>query len=463
MEAAAQARSRCVGNRMRAYLYLSCLLVLNLPLAFAEWGSVYLSAVILLTYFTFRPRRLLHPNNMVFAFYGLYVVLSSTLNLVLELIDWEYVLPWGQQVFWNEISKYVLLQAEFTFLVLYFGFHFLCGKDSGQRALPPHATVPWGSLLLLYVLTMFLVLYFIEATAGLSAWIDDYSLTYLTKREGHGLLNVIQIVFGNIVVFLLGLRFFNGNDRLRVFLLAVLLIAALSFVTGVKSRLIFLLIMFLTPWFMTMQFRVKSFLLVTASFFVLLYLGTLVRTEGFYASAPFFLEMLIGYFNAFQLHDYIVNSRDPALLSTVFQVFVKPLQMLGLVGADVSYDISVMLTKEFFPQQWDDERATQQWPLDTELYLNYYGFYLSWPPLLAYAAFVSWLYRTAVLRARLFLLPIFIMEFQRIFSTLRGTLIPWDVFIYIGQYLIIYFVCRAVIERHPVRRAGAPHPRPAPA
>lgn len=441
---------------MRAAIYIAALGILNLLMAFEPWGSVYLSLIIAMTYIAFRPLRVLHPNNMIFAFYGLYVILSSTLDLTLHLIDWDYVLPWGQQIFWNTFSRYVLFQAEFTFLILYFSFHFFARERRVSNIDPRPVVISASMLRGLYIFTFILVLWFIEATAGLDAWINDYSFTYLTKREGHGFLNVVTIAFGNIVVFLLGLRTFYAHDKFKLIVAALAVILALSYINGVKSRFIFLLIMYLSPYFMTMAFRAKYLVGFTAAFFVLLYLGTLVRTEGYYASAPFFLEMLVGYFNAFQLHDYIVTSRDPAFLQTVFQIFTKPMQFLGLLDANANFDISVMLTKEFFPEQWDNEKATQQWPLDTELYLNYYGFYLSWLPLICYAAFVSWLYRLAILRRSFALVPIFIMEFQRIFSTMRGTIVPWEVFIYIGQYAVIYVVCKMSISRLP-RDASVRH------
>lgn len=433
--------------RTRTLFYLTALLSLNALMLTANWGSAYLSAIIVLTYLLHLPRTIFHPNNMLFAFFGLYVVMASTLNLVLELIQWEYVLPWGQLIFWSTISDYVLVQAEFTFLVLFFAFRRFCAvasvADDSQSNKPVmvDATVLWS----LYLLTALLVFWFIEGTAGLDAWVNDYSLTYLTKREGFGLLNVLIVAIGNVVVYLLALQTYYRRDKLMYIAAALLIMMALSFVGGIKSRFIFLAILFLSPYLTGLTLRPRAIFVLAAAFFVLLYLGTWLRTEGFYASGPYFLEMLVGYFNAYPLHDYVVTSREPGLLQTVFLVFAKPLQILGLMDPDASFDISVMLTKEFFPAQWELERATQQWPLDTELYLNYYGPLLSWLPLVGYAWLLSWLYRSAMLQPNLLLVPIFVMEFQRLFSTLRGTLIPWETPVYMAQYLLIYFVCRAAV------------------
>lgn len=436
--------------------YLALLVPLNLLMALAPWGSAWLSVVVLWTYLMFRPRRVLHPNNMVFAFYGLYVVLSSTLNLILQLINWDYVLPWGQQVYWESMSSYLLFQAEFTFLVLYFGLHWFCNdRKSSPTIASRDITIKPAWRNGLAILSIVLVLLFMQSTAGIDAWITDYSFTYLTKREGHGLLNVAIIALGNVAVFLLGLEAWRARRKWPVVLAALVVMAALSYIGGIKSRFIFLLIVFLSPIFMIMEFRLRTLVGLGVAFFVLLYLGTLIRTEGFYASAPFFLEMLVGYFNAFQLHDWIVTSRDPGLFETIWQVLVKPMQVLGLASPDANFDISVMLTKEFFPEQWELEHATQQWPLDTELYLNYYGVWLSWLPLLGYSAAIGWLYRHAVLKCNYWLMPIFLMEFQRIFSTLRGTLIPWETPIYAVQYLLIYHLCRVAIRRRHLQKVPA--------
>ena len=438
-------------------LYLIVEIILTILMAVSPWGSVWLSISIAWTYLMYRPRNVLHPNNMVFAFYGLYIILSSTLNLVLNLIDWEYVLPWGQQVFWDAMSPTLLFQAKFTFLVLFFGLYWFCKDRLQTRDLSfdqIEVNPVWRRSLA--AISVALVLLFMHSTAGLDAWITDYSFTYLTKREGHGLLNVIIIALGNVAVFLFGLEARRAQRKGLTILVALLVMMTLSYIGGIKSRFIFLLIVFLSPWFMDMRFRLRTLVALTVSFFVLLYLGTLIRTEGFYASAPYFIEMLVGYFNAFQLHDWIVTSRPPGFFETVWQVFVKPLQILGMVSLDESFDISVMLTKEYFPEQWELEHATQQWPLDTELYLNYYGMWLSWLPLLMYSAIQGWLYRNAVLRANFCLMPIFVMEFQRIFSTLRGTLIPWETPIYIVQYLLIYQLCRMAIRQHSEPNTSAP-------
>lgn len=434
-------------------IYLPALVSLNYLLYSQAWGSAYLSAIILLTYLAFMPRQLFHPNNMLFGFYSLYVVVSSSLNLVLDWIDWDYVLPGGQQVFWDDFSKYTLFQIEFTFLVLYFGFYFF----TRHRATAPReltmVTVNTKAVWMLVGVNMVLVLWFLQSTAGIGAWINDYSATYLSKREGHGLLNIVTITVGNALAFIMGVWTRNSPRKLLPVLLSIIALGLQAYMNGFKGRLIFLMLIFFAPWLTLVELRFKTLITATIAFFSLLYLSTLVRTEGYYASGPFFLEMLINYFNAHQLHDWVVTSRDPGLLQTVGQIFTKPAQVLGLVGPDADFDISVMLTKEFFPDHWYLESATQQWPLETEAYLNYYGFYFSWIPLLLYSYIISWLFRAAVIRKNLWVLPLFVLEFNRIFAVMRGTLVPWEVFFMIAQYPAVYMLTRFCLPKAKPRRA----------
>lgn len=432
-----------MGRQLKFLFYASLIIFLNVMMLALPWGSAYLSLIIIATYLIFRPHHVFHPNNMVFASYGLYVVVSSTLTLILDLIDWEYVLPWGQTVFWKEMSLYLLFQVEFTFLILFFGLHYFSrSKGIASKQVVESFSVKENFTNALYVACILLVFLFMQLTAGVSEWVENYSYTYLTKREGFGLLNVTIIVLGNIVVYLLGLQTITARCKFPLILKAIFLCMILSVIGGIKSRFIFLLIVYLSPRFLHLSFKLRSVVMFSVAFFVLLYLGTLFRTDFFYASAPYFLEMLIGYFNSYQLHDLVVTSRDSAFFQTLSQFFVKPLQILGIESKDASFDISIMLTKEFFPEQWENEHATQQWPIETEMYLNYFGFYLSWVPLLLYAAAIGWLYRIAIIGRNYWLLLIYVMEFQRIFSTLRGTLIPWEMPVYIVQYFLIYITCK---------------------
>lgn len=443
---------------MTRIYYLPAIITLNALMLFVSWPAMMLAVVIVLTYISFPPNKVFHPVNMLFAYYGLYVVLSCTLNFILYVVGWTYQLPWGQTVFWETFSRYTIFQIEMTFLVLFFGLTHFSRPSPARRVVEDRRTAftfqpdlfaPVSKVVVYSTVAMSLLLvaWFIEATAGLSEWLFNYSATYLSRREGFGLLNVVTLAFGSAAVFLLGVLTYQAQKRRRLILLGIAVILVLSFPAGFKSRLIFLLIMFSSPWLMQIRFSLSWLGRLSIGFIVMLYLATLVRTEGFYASPVFFMEMLIGYFNAYQLHDWIVTSRAPEWFSTVHQLLVKPKQILGIASIDDNFDISVMLTKEFFASQWDVEHATQQWPLETELYLNYHGVVLEALPLVIYSSIMGWLYRRSMLEMHMPVVPIYILEFQRLFSMMRGTLIPWEFPIYVGQYFVVYIICRFAMKR----------------
>lgn len=440
---------------------LACLVLLAQPaILFLPWGVIPLGLVIAATFLIYQPNNLLHPNVAVFAFYFLWLVLPSFLSLGLDLIDWTYVLPWGQLTFWDALSAYTLLQIEFTFLTLYLGCHFL--GDPKPPTVSNFMDTPDGILsisgttaIVLSAGTLLLVLVFIQLSGGWQAWLSSYSYTYLMGRQGLGAFNFALIAFGNLTVFLLGLRNFARHGGLLGLIPALIVILPLGYVGGFKSRLIFLLFLFMFPYVVRIVPRLGILAVGFVSFLVMLYLLTLVRTSGFYASPPAFLEMMVGYFNSYPLHDQIVTSREPAFFETVLQVLVKPMQYLGLLHADANFDISVMLTKEFFPNQWNLERGTQQWPIETDLYLNYYGIPFQWIPLLCYAGFLSWLFRSAITRQNYAWMPIYALEFLRVFSTLRGALIPWDTPVILLQYGFLYYATRTFVRCHPVRTIDA--------
>lgn len=448
---------------MTRIYYIPALLVLNVLMLFASWPAVMLAVAICITYVAFPPDRVFHPANMLFAYYGLYVVLSCTLNFILSVVGWEYQLPWGQIVFWDTFSRYTIFQIEQTFLVLYFSLLYFARATAEQSEQPAANTAqareifPPVNPIVVYTtaaVSILFVAWFIQVTAGISEWLFNYSATYLSRREGFGLLNVITAGFGSVAMFLLGVLTYQSTRRRTLLIVSFVTLIILSFPAGFKSRLIFLLIMFFSPWLMQIKFSLKWVWRLGLAFVVLLYLATLVRTEGFYASPAFFMEMLIGYFNSYQLHDWVVTTRQPEWFSTIHQLLIKPKQILGIAGIDDNFDISVMLTKEFFPEQWDLEHATQQWPLETELYLNYYGAVLGPLPLVVYGSVIGWLYRRSMIQLHLPIIPIYILEFQRLFSMMRGTLIPWEFPIYIMQYLLVYVVCRFAVKPRQANHFG---------
>lgn len=409
----------------------------------SSWGVLGLNLYIIVLFYLVRPPRILHPSTMIFAYYGLWVVVPSTLDFIFESIDWEWVLPVGRPFDWSSLSPTTLLQIQLSVTTLSVMTR-LASRDPKAKSLSQNSGTALRSqirhikpALPLVVLAFAIAVVFMQATGGFAAWIADYSTTFLTKRRGLGALNFILIGVGTLTCYVLGLKF-HLQRAWPVLAQAVACILVLGFVGGFKSRVIILALTFALPSLIDKKAEPLRLIRYLLAFFVILYALTLVRSNGYYSGFSRYLEMILGYFNSYPLHDLIVNSRDPELLSTSHFILTKPGQALGIVGPDAEFEISVMLTKEYFPAQWYARSATQQWPIETEMYLNFLGPILQVFPLALYGMFLGKLYRHAILGSNPLLLPIYLLEFIRILTVLRGVLIPWQMPIFIIQYFGMY-------------------------
>jgi hypothetical protein len=181
-------------------------------------------------------------------------------------------------------------------------------------------------------------------------------------------------------------------------------------------------------------------------FFALLFAGNYFRSEGFYSTGSMFIEYMMTYFNVYPLHDMFMSHFDRNLLETSHHILMKPMIKLSIVGTNTDYDLSVMLTKQFFPEQWEKMHATQQWPLISEIYLNYYGMIFGWLPLVIYCYIISVLYNKSM-AGNFSLMLIYMIEFIRMFSTFRGVFIPWQAPVFICFYIIIYYISSKAIRK----------------
>ena len=400
---------------------------------------------IVLTYVFFKPKNIFHPNNIVFAFSFLYVVVPSSLQLLFQVFNIPYMLPWGRLYDWFSYELNTYYSVFFLYLVFYFSFYFF-----NQEDLPPRKVtyvVNAKFLLTLFVFTIVTLYFYMVLTGGVFSWFTSYKQTFLLGRDGLGLLNFIMLFSVNLLVFLLGLYFHKkkGSVKFFIFLISFLLIVFASLLQGFKSRIIILLIIFFFPYLLQMRPRLYNLFLLGTLFFVLLFIGNYIRSDGYYNSPFIFIEYMMTYFNVYELHNMVAIQSDPGFFNTVHHVLVRPLVALGLISSTTEYDISVMLTKEYFPSDWETMQATQQWPLITELYYNYYGFLLGWFPLVIYAFVLTVLYRKTK-SGNVALALIFILEFFRLFSVQRGVLIPWQMPIYLSFYVFIYFVVKKTVK-----------------
>lgn len=413
--------------------------------------------LILISFLAFRNKRIICPSNVVFGNYFLYLVFPATLFYFLEWISWEYVLPWGKMNDWAGVSQEAILAYLYVFTLFFYltrGLELLIDRAEQPDVTREHRARPAA----LWVCALLLLLgcaYFFQVTGGLDAWTSDYSETYLSKKKGYGLLNFFLIMWANFLAFWVGFYCRTAQRRSLLLLLFVLLVlACCAFVQGVKSRIFMFGIFFSLPWLAVARLSLKQGVCLFLGFMVLFSGAMYVRSNGFYNTPEMLLEYFLTYFNTIFLHDMILQDMQPDYFLTMGYPINKWLSLIGVSSPDYLHDISRWLTAMYFPSQWFDESATQQWPIETELYLNY-GSYVFWVvPIALYAVFICTLYALRFRGGPVFLF-ICMSELFMFLSMFRGSMLQWIILFNVLFYLMLMLGQRLMFARvKPLPKAG---------
>jgi hypothetical protein len=435
------------------FLYVFFLLYIIIIIGFVDsFEPIIISTCILITYLLYKPNNFLHPNNMIFAFSSLYVVLPTFVYYYFEFYNIEYILPWGKLYEWDSLSKLTYYNMLFIFIIPFYSFKYFTRdvENIKHKLRFKKLKISTFSIFIIAFFSILCLIIFIFKTGGVNNWIYDYQYTYLVLREGNGFINLITIFLVNILIFLIGVKLFQKNRNYFVLflILSIILITifTFSYFQGFKSRFIILSIILFFPVLVRLKLSYKNILLFVILFFSLVSLGNYLRSDGFYDSGRKLLEYSLTYLNVYPIHDLILKDFELNLFQTIHHVFVKPLIIIGLLPSDEEFDLSIMLTKIYFPNDWT-MKATQQWPLMTELHLNYYGMLLGWIPLVLYAYVISYIYNKMLL-GRIELSLIYLLEMIRIFSTFRSVLLPWNLPFDIFIYILYFYVLKLIIRKN---------------
>lgn len=397
---------------------------------------VFMLAVFLL----FRNKEILCPSNVVFGSYFLYFIFPSTLFYILEWVGWVYVLPWGKTNDWSQLSEEVVLSYAYVFTLFFFCtrlLEVLLVRSSAASLLDQYRV----NSFMFFVFTGLVLVgggYFFQVTGGIEAWFGNYSDTYLENKKGYGLLNFLLIMSSNFLAFILG--FYWKTQRKKSLLLVIFVLVTLVFcayIQGVKSRIFYFTIFFSIPWMTIARLTLLKGGVIFAGFVFAFSFAMYFRSNGFYSTPQMLLEYFLSYFNTIFLHDMILRDMPPGLLLTMDYPLNKWLTFFGIPSEDYMHDISRWLTSIYFPPQWFEGSATQQWPIETELYLNY-GYYVFWVvPIFLYSLLICCLYSLRYRLGPVFLF-IFICELLFFLSMFRGSMLQW-IALFNGLFYMMIF------------------------
>ncbi|MDC0473552.1 hypothetical protein OAN69_01180 [Alphaproteobacteria bacterium] len=432
-------------------LNLSLLLVLaTLAAIFLIEGQNYilLSILFVCQFFLMRPKFILEPLTVIHAFYALYIVVPSTLVFGFFVFDIPYQLSWVEEKAnkWLHLSDtlafHFTISVSFFIAFLYFAqanFSLTVEQRKqvvarlGQKINPLMSRVFMLSFVL-WALTVYLFF----KMGGPEAWFSEYSATFLEGRSGLGAVIYIALILSKIVFFSFGLILYKRIRYRRLILIYVLgLILFFGFVNGFKSNVMISLLLLAFPYLFIIPLKLHTLIKATGVFFILLFLLSYVRTGGYYSSL--FLEMLIAYFDTVLLHDMILSDWQGMSVFSSFWGANKWLAYLSSSFQDRPADLSIFLTQLYFPESWYNESATFQWPIQTEIYLNYGNGFFQFIPLMLLAFYWGGI-RALQGQSRFDLAAhlIFVLETIRVFTVLRSVMLHYELPVIIFTYVFIF-------------------------
>ncbi|WP_454833095.1 hypothetical protein [Pseudomonas veronii] len=303
---------------------------------------------------------------------------------------------------------------------------------------------------MLFVMSAFILLgavCFFQVTGGVEAWFGNYSDTYLENKKGYGLLNFLLIMSSNFLAYALGYYWRTQRRVSLMLVIFVLLVLTLcAYIQGVKSRIFYFAIFFSIPWLSVMRLTLVKGAVIFLGFTLAFSFAMYFRSNGFYSTPEMLLEYFLSYFNTIFLHDMILRDMPPDLFLTMSYPIKKWLTFVGVPSEEYLHDISRWLTSIYYPKQWFEGSATQQWPIETELYLNY-GYYVFWVvPIFVHSLFICGLYALRYRFGPVFLF-IFVCELLFFLSMFRGSMLQWIALFNAGFYALLLLSSRLLFIR----------------
>lgn len=330
------------------------------------------------------PERAISPLSIFYVYYGLWYVLAPFFaeryqDDVLILSEYSLALAFAYTVF------------GFGAICIVFGERFAMLRPNAVREFVDAQNLPikrW--VLTLYVASSAFIILIIVYGGGFSAWINDPGDAFL-NRSGSGLF-VILSHFSSLALAALSGYFAYTTKRKGPLISFIFWVALTSPVHGSKFQISLLVILLFLPWIRGLRlFSFRSFIL-GACLIVIFFLGLYFRNFA-WIDAETMLPYALNYFTALENLAISLRDFDPQFMKTFFLPFVKFLTPFGIDNISTYYDMNHMLTDIYYPKAWEI-RATEQWPVETDLYLNFY-FVSGVPVVGVYLFFIGWIYGAA--------------------------------------------------------------------
>jgi hypothetical protein len=318
-------------------------------------------------------------------------------------------------------------------------------RAPGGEPAPSYRLRRW--VFLLYVTSTIFVAMIVSSSGGLERWISDPGDAFL-NRGGSGVYVILSHFSSLALAALSGYWSYRSRTRWPLFVFLFWVVVT-SPVHGSKGQIALLVILAVLPWLRTMRFVSLRSSALYIAFGAIFFLGVIFRNVS-WIDATTIVPYALNYFTALENLAISVRDFEPQFMRTFFLPFVKFSTPFGLQDSSMYFDMNHMLTDIYYPHAWEI-RATEQWPVETDLYLNFY-FVFGLPLVAGYLMTLGAIAGYAVRRNTLG--PWFAAAVLTVFmlSHLRGSLINHTDFYMYPYIFFMYYVLRNL----PLARANGP-------
>lgn len=414
----------------------------NLPIILSIITSIYIGGIttcligkmspcvfgvyVLLIYLCVIPKGLLSPINMITAIYFVFYFLSPAYATRYEHYNWENIIF---------IKAYFMIFTTFVVSVSY--LHYLEKKQKINNHLENFRfyMVNYKTLaLVMLIISLCFLLLYVQHTGGINAWIYDSKMAFIS-RVGAGKYYLGFLLSLYIYSMAMGLIIYM-NKSIAVFMLHLLIIFILFIFVGSKANIIKLIFLSISVFLISKKTLSKWTLVMTLTIVLITLIGLYQRNIS-WMTWDKIIPYIFNYFDTLEQFGVLLRDMNANIMKSFFMPLNFVLLKLGFYVHQPFKDLSVWLTSVYYPTI-HELGATTQWPIEADLYLNFF-YFGGIPFLLIYLKILNWLYFKAQQKNPAFIC-IYIIEFANISSHYRGGILIWWYWYLIPFYCIVYYL-----------------------
>lgn len=294
-----------------------------------------------------------------------------------------------------------------------------------------------AEIVVLYCMATSSLIAVVLVTGGFSYWISNPGDAFL-NRGGSGVYYILSQFFTYSLAVAVGYYAFYKKKYLYILTYIIWLVIT-SPIHGSKGLVSFLVVLAFIPWLRSIRILSKGTVFLSSAF-VIIFIGGLYYRNLTWLTLDNVTPYALNYFTV--VSNLIISIKDfpPDFLTTFFLPFNKFLTPFGTSVEVPYYDMNHLLTDKYFPTAWAI-RATEQWPVETDLYLNFY-YIFGLPLIFFYFMIIGYVFGRAQLSRSVGMWWLSYAFIFGIIPHLRGSLYNHTDFYYYPMMYLIHFMFR---------------------